>query len=50
MPSVIYFQLLCLAGMLYPIHAINLNILQVKGRSDLFLLIEVIKKVSINDS
>lgn len=44
MPSIVYFQLLCLAGMLYPIHAINLNILQVKGRSDLFLLIEIIKK------
>ena len=44
LPSVVYFQLLCLAGMLYPLHAINLNILQVKGRSDLFLLIEVIKK------
>lgn len=44
MPSVIYFQLLCLAGMLYPLHAVNLNILQVKGRSDLFLLIEIIKK------
>ncbi|REB08727.1 lipopolysaccharide biosynthesis protein [Sporosarcina sp. BI001-red] len=42
-PSVPYFQLLCLAGMLYPLHALNLNILQVKGRSDLFLLIEVIK-------
>lgn len=44
MPSVFYFQLLCFAGMLYPLHAINLNILQVKGRSDLFLLIEIIKK------
>jgi O-antigen/teichoic acid export membrane protein len=43
--SVLYLQLLCLAGMLYPIHAINLNILQVKGRSDLFLLLELIKKV-----
>jgi len=43
-PSVIYFQLLCLAGMLYPLHAINLNILQVKGRSDLFLRLEIIKK------
>lgn len=43
-PSVIYFQLLCLAGMLYPIHAVNLNILQVKGRSDLFLKLEIIKK------
>lgn len=43
LPSVIYFQLLCLAGMLYPLHALNLNILQVKGRSDLFLMIEVVK-------
>ena len=30
--------------MLYPLHAINLNILQVKGRSDLFLKLEIIKK------
>lgn len=44
MPSVFYFQLLCFAGMLYPLHAINLNILQVKGRSDLFLRIEILKK------
>lgn len=36
---------LCLAGMWYPIHAINLNLLQVKGRSDLFLRLEIIKKV-----
>ncbi|WP_301109833.1 lipopolysaccharide biosynthesis protein [Sporosarcina sp.] len=45
LPSVTYFQLFCLAGMLYPLHALNLNILQVKGRSDLFLLIEVVKCV-----
>lgn len=44
LPSVYYFQLLCLAGMLYPIHALNLNILKVKGRSDLFLRLEIIKK------
>lgn len=31
--------------MLYPLHAINLNILQVKGRSDLFLKLEIIKKI-----
>ncbi|WP_144512351.1 lipopolysaccharide biosynthesis protein [Bacillus sp. FJAT-22090] len=48
MPSVAYFQLLCLAGMLYPLHAINLNILQVKGKSDLFLLSEIIKKVVLS--
>jgi len=44
-PSIVYFQILCLEGMLYPIHAINLNVLQVKGRSDLFLKLEIIKKV-----
>lgn len=37
-------QLLCFSGMLYPIHALNLNILNVKGRSDLFLRLEIIKK------
>lgn len=31
--------------MLHPIHAINLNLLQVKGRSDLFLNLEVMKKL-----
>lgn len=45
LPSVVYFQFLCLAGMLYPLHAINLNVLQVKGKSDLFLKLEIIKKV-----
>ena len=38
-------QLLCLSMMWYPIHAINLNLLQVQGRSDLFLRLEVIKKI-----
>ncbi|EIM06128.1 O-antigen repeat-containing transporter [Planococcus antarcticus DSM 14505] len=45
MTMVPYFQLLCIAGMLYPIHALNLNILQVKGRSDLFLYLEIIKTI-----
>ncbi|MDN7244592.1 lipopolysaccharide biosynthesis protein [Planococcus shenhongbingii] len=42
-PMTLYFQLLCIAGMLYPIHALNLSILQVKGRSDLFLYLEILK-------
>lgn len=42
---VFYLQILCFALMLYPIHAINLNLLQVKGRSDLFLRLEIIKKI-----
>ncbi|PKQ63116.1 colanic acid exporter [Labilibaculum filiforme] len=44
LPSVPYFQLLCIAGMIYTLHASNLNILKVKGRSDLFLYLEIIKK------
>ena len=39
-----YLQVICLASMWYPVHAINLNLLQVKGRSDLFLRLEIIKK------
>lgn len=38
-------QIICFAMMWYPIHAINLNLLQVKGRSDLFLKLEIIKKI-----
>lgn len=38
-------SILCLGYMLYPIHAINLNLLQVTGRSDLFLKVEVAKKI-----
>lgn len=38
-------QIICFAMMWYPIHAINLNLLQVKGRSDLFLRLEVFKKI-----
>ncbi len=45
LPSVIYLQLLCFSGMLYPLHAINLNMLQVQGRSDLFLNLEIAKKI-----
>lgn len=42
---VLYLQIICFALMWYPIHAINLNLLQVKGRSDLFLRLEIIKKI-----
>ena len=37
-------SVLCFQMMWYPIHAINLNLLQVKGRSDLFLKLEIWKK------
>lgn len=38
-------QVICFSMMWYPVHSINLNLLQVKGRSDLFLRLEVIKKI-----
>lgn len=47
LPSVPYFQILCLVGIMYPLHSYNLNILNVKGRSDLFLKLEIIKKALI---
>lgn len=39
-----YLPLICISMSLYPLHAINLNILQVLGRSDIFLYLEVLKK------
>lgn len=45
LPAVGFLQIICFSGMLYPLHAINLNILQVKGRSDLFLKLEIVKKI-----
>ena len=39
-----YLQLMCIAMMWYPIHSINLALLLVKGRSDLFLKLEILKK------
>lgn len=44
LPSVEFLQIICFSAMLYPLHAINLNMLQVKGRSDLFLILEIVKK------
>jgi teichuronic acid exporter len=45
LPSVVYLQMLCFVGMFYPLHALNLDMLNVQGRSDLFLRLEIIKKI-----
>lgn len=47
LPAVPYLQLLCVSALVYPLHVVNLNILQVKGRSDLFLYLEILKKAII---
>lgn len=43
--AVIYCQLVCFSYAIYHIHVINLNLLTVLGRSDLFLRLEIIKKI-----
>ena len=40
-----FLPLICISMSLYPLHAINLNMLKVQGRSDLFLGLEIIKKI-----
>ena len=40
-----YLPLICVSMVLYPLHSINLNMLQILGRSDILLILEVIKKI-----
>ena len=45
LPCVPMLQVLCLAGLFWPLHVINLNVLMAQGHSNLFFRLEVIKKV-----
>jgi len=45
LPCVPYLKVLSLAGTLWPLHIINLNVVTAVGRSDLLLRLEVAKKV-----
>ena len=47
LPAVPFFKILCIAAIFYPVHVFNINIFKVYGRSDLFLKLEVIKKIVI---
>lgn len=40
-----YLPLICISMSLYPLHSINLNMLQVQNRTDIFLYLEIVKKV-----
>jgi len=42
---VVLLQILCFSYMWVPVHGLNLILLQAKGRSDLFLRLEIIKKI-----
>lgn len=45
--AVPYFQIVCLAGILYPINTYIVSFLNVKGRSDLVLKIDIIKRIAL---
>lgn len=45
LPVVPYLCIFCITYMFYPIHTANLNAIKAMGRSDLFLKLEIIKKV-----
>ena len=47
LPCVPYLTVLSVAGSLWPLHVINLDVVKAAGRSDLFLRLEIIKKVLI---
>lgn len=42
---IVLLQIVCFAMMWYPVHAVNLSLLTVKGRSDLFFRLEIYKKI-----
>ena len=45
LPALPYLRIFCITFMFYPLHTANLNAIKALGRSDLFLKLEVIKKI-----
>lgn len=45
LPCVPFMQIFCITYMFYPVHTANLNAIKAMGRSDLFLKLEIVKKV-----
>ncbi|OUO28888.1 lipopolysaccharide biosynthesis protein [Eubacterium sp. An3] len=45
LPCVPYLRIFCFTFALYPIHTANLNAIKAMGRSDMFLKLEIIKKI-----
>lgn len=44
LPSVPYIRIFCFAYALRPIYTVNLNVIKALGRSDIYLILEIIKK------
>lgn len=45
LPCVPYMRIFCITMAFYPIHTANLNAIKAMGRSDLFLKLEIMKKI-----
>ena len=45
LPCVPFLRIFCITYMFYPIHTANLNAIKALGRSDLFLKLEIVKKI-----
>ncbi len=45
LPCVPFLQIFCITYMFYPVHTANLNAIKAMGRSDLFLKLEIEKKI-----
>lgn len=45
LPCVFYLRIFCITYMFYPIHTANLNAIKALGRSDMFLKLEILKKI-----
>lgn len=46
-PCIIFLQLSCFIVFFYPFHTLNLQIITACGRSDIFLILEIVKKVQV---
>jgi teichuronic acid exporter len=44
-PAAPILEVLCIAGIFWPLHVINLSVLKAQGHSDLFFRLEIIKKL-----
>ena len=45
LPCVPFLRIFCITYMFYPVHTANLNALKAMGRSDIYLKLEIIKKI-----
>lgn len=45
LPCVLFLRIFCITYMFFPVHTANLNAIRAMGRSDVFLKMEIVKKI-----